>query len=123
MIKRNLEQVWEQLRGKRPQITNFLEEVTIRNFRGISELRVPFLFPVTVLAGPNGCGKSSILFSCVCAYRVPDAGIRDYQPATLFPNLKLGTNTGLADNQENVETIVSAWCSSAGTMDMGYPAK
>ncbi|MCL6589080.1 MAG: AAA family ATPase [Firmicutes bacterium] len=103
MMKRNLEQVWEQLRGKRSQMANFLEEVTIRNFRGIRELRVPFLFPVTVLAGPNGCGKSSVLFSCVCAYRVPGAGIRDYQPGTLFPNLKLGANSELADNQENVE--------------------
>jgi hypothetical protein len=56
-----------------------------------------------VIAGPNGCGKSSVLFSCVCAYRIPGASVRDYQPGTLFPNLKVSTNKDLADSQGNIE--------------------
>ena len=36
------------------------ESVTIENFRGIEKLEVP-LSPLTVLVGPNGVGKSSIL--------------------------------------------------------------
>lgn len=36
------------------------ESVTIENFRGIEKLEVP-LSPLTVLVGPNGVGKSSVL--------------------------------------------------------------
>ena len=85
LIRRNFTQVWDQLRGKRPQLKQFLESVRISNLRGIADLQVNFSYPVTVVAGPNGCGKSTVLFACACAYDVP--GKRDYSPAVLFPSL------------------------------------
>lgn len=87
MFQRNLNQIWDQLRGRKTQYLFFLDRLRIKNLRGISDLTVNFNYPVTVIAGPNGCGKSTVLFSCSCAYRVPDAGLRDFFPSNIFPNL------------------------------------
>jgi len=52
-----------------------VESVHIRNFRAIGELKLQFaddvgaMRPVTVLAGPNGCGKTTTLFAIVQALR------------------------------------------------------
>ena len=86
LIRRNFTQVWDQLRAKKSQMVQFLESVQIKNLRGIHNLQVNFSYPVTVVAGPNGCGKSTVLFACACAYDVP--GKRDYSPVVLFPSLK-----------------------------------
>ena len=96
LLRRNLHQVWDQLRAKKAQMPQFLESVQIQNLRGIRELKVKFAYPVTVIAGPNGCGKSTVLFACACAYQV--SGKRDYNPAALFPNLKGKT---LQDQSQN----------------------
>ena len=90
LIDNELKRVWDQLRGDKPHRQTFLEEIAIRNMRGITDLRVPLEFPVTVLAGENACGKSTVLFGCACAYKVPDAGNRDYVPTTLFPSFTVG---------------------------------
>jgi predicted ATPase len=87
-IERNLRRAWDQLRGKKPQLQDFLEEVTISGLRGINELRVPFPYPVSVFSGPNGCGKSSVLFSLACAYQVPGRGPRDFAPSAFFPDFR-----------------------------------
>ena len=58
LIETQLEEVWGALRAQGPQRANALTEVRIKNLRGIRDLRVPFNYPVCVLAGPNGCGKS-----------------------------------------------------------------
>ncbi|MBF0261601.1 MAG: AAA family ATPase [Magnetococcales bacterium] len=99
LMRRNLVQIWEQLRAKKPQFKQFLESLRIQNLRGIADLTIPFTYPVTVVAGPNGCGKSTVLFACACAYEV--AGKRDYSPAFLFPNLKPQNAPGMADLMVN----------------------
>src|SRR5690606_27169471 len=38
-----------------------LRELHIKNFRGIDELHVELSLPITVFAGANGMGKTSIL--------------------------------------------------------------
>ena len=96
LLERQMREVWEALRAQGNQRTNSLTEVRIRRLRGIKDLRVPFNYPVSVLAGPNGCGKSTILFACACAYVVPDRGPRDYVPTSLFPNFT-GGSTSLQD--------------------------
>jgi predicted ATPase len=92
-------QIWDQLRAKKAQFPEFLEEVTLQQIRGIKHLSVGFEFPVTVIAGPNGSGKSTVLFACACAYQVPGAGIRDFVPTTLFPNLKASGHEDLCDKE------------------------
>lgn len=101
-IDRQLTDVWDALRSQRTQRDNALTEVRIRTLRGIRDLRVPFDYPVSVLAGPNGCGKSTVLFACACAYDVPGSGPRDFVPSGLFPNFT-GGGTGLHDVPEKTE--------------------
>ena len=91
LLERELRQVWDALRAQGRQRTKSLEEVRIRKLRGISDLRIPFDYPVSVLAGPNGCGKSTVLFACACAYQVPGRPVRDFSPSSLFPNFTGGT--------------------------------
>ncbi len=81
-IKKNLEQIWDQLRGQKPNRAENLDKIEIRNLRGIAELNVPLSYPVSVLAGANGCGKSTVLFALATAYNV---GRYDLTPARLFP--------------------------------------
>lgn len=94
-MQRNLEQVWTQLRSQKPSRTDSLEELTIKGLRGIRDLRVPLPFPVTVLAGPNGCGKSTVLFALACGYRVTEAGPRKFTPTSLFPDFRPKSHNGL----------------------------
>ena len=86
LIARELQGVWEALGAGNGHRDDALAEVRIRNLRGIRDLRVPFDYPVYVLAGSNGCGKSTVLLACACAYRVPGRGPREFVPSTLFPN-------------------------------------
>ena len=52
-----------------------IRRLRIENFRAICRLELPFddkmrhVRPITVLAGPNGCGKTSVLFAIVQALR------------------------------------------------------
>ena len=85
-IDRELNDVWNALRRSRGQRDEALEEVRITNLRAFENLRIPFDFPVSVLAGPNGSGKSTVLFACACAYRVPGRRSGDFAPGRLFPN-------------------------------------
>ncbi len=58
-----------------------IRALRVRNFRGIDDLQISFtdrlgrVRPITVIAGPNGSGKTSILFSIVQALR----GVMGYQ--------------------------------------------
>lgn len=98
MYQKEFEKLWSQLRAKK--YTDFLERVHIEHLRGIREINVDFKFPVSVIAGANASGKSTILFACACAYKVPNAGIKDFVPTTLFPNLK----TKQADTPNDLES-------------------
>ncbi|MCU0444329.1 MAG: AAA family ATPase [Microscillaceae bacterium] len=95
------EQIWNQLRAKKLSYKEFLEEINIKNLRGIKDLSVRFEFPVTVIAGPNASGKSTVLFACACAYKVPNSGNRDYVPTTLFPNLRTAQENTPNDTEQS----------------------
>ena len=51
-IAAQLNEVWNALRASKGQRDEALVEVRIRNLRGIWDLRFPFDYPVSVLAGP-----------------------------------------------------------------------
>ena len=103
LITKELHRVWEAVRANIPQRRDLLLEVRIKNFRGIQDLRVPFTYPISVLAGPNGCGKSTVLFACACAYRVPNRGPREFVPSSLFPNFTDRQGGTLSDTTTGTE--------------------
>lgn len=83
-MKQRFEKLWERLDGKRPHMPHFLDEIYLSGLRGIKDLRVKFSYPVSVIAGGNASGKSTVLFAAACAYKVPGAGVKDFVPSTLF---------------------------------------
>ncbi len=85
MLDRRFSALWGQLQGKKPHLPNFLAEIRLDGIRGIHDLRVLFDYPVSVIAGGNASGKSTVLFAAACAYKVPGAGVKDFVPSTLFP--------------------------------------
>ncbi len=88
MLERRLEGLWRDLQGKKPHLPHFLSEIRLDGIRGFNNLRVVFDYPVSVIAGGNTTGKSTVLFAAACAYKVPKAGVRDYVPSTLFPDYR-----------------------------------
>ncbi len=103
LIAKQLEEVWNALRANKFQWRHILQEIRIKNFRGIRDLRVPFDYPVCVLAGPNGCGKSTVLFVCACAYHVPGRGLKEFVPSSLFPNFTDRLEGKLSDHTEQTK--------------------
>ena len=85
MLERRFNDLWSNLQGKKPHLRHFLESISLDGIRGIDNLRVRFDYPVTVIAGGNASGKSTVLFAAACAYKVPGAGVKDFVPSTLFP--------------------------------------
>lgn len=55
--------LWHNLQGKKPYMPHFLTEIQITGIRGIRDLRVVFDYPVSVIAGSNASGKSTVLFT------------------------------------------------------------
>ncbi|SAY38606.1 ATP-binding protein [Candidatus Synechococcus spongiarum] len=81
MMERRLQELWSQLQGKKP---HFLTEIRLQGIGGINNLKATFDYPVSVIAGGNASGKSTVLFAAACAYRVPRAGVKDFVPSTCF---------------------------------------
>ncbi len=86
LIANELREVWDALRANNRSRDDSLSEVRVKRLRGIQDLRVPIEYPVSVLAGPNGCGKSTVLLACACAYRDPNRNPKELAPSSLFPN-------------------------------------
>ena len=97
LIANELRDVWDALRASNRSREDSLSEVRVKRLRGIQDLRVPIEYPVSVLAGPNGCGKTTVLFACACAYRDPNRGPKELAPSSLFPNFTDGQRGPLSD--------------------------
>lgn len=100
MRKQQLQQVWQKLNGKRVPPRPVLRRIRIDQLRGIRDLTVELDFPVCVLAGENGCGKSTVLFAAACAYKpVEGNGAPVYTPNSLFQRYEPSTGE-MRDNPE-----------------------
>ena len=88
MSQKKLQKMWMHLQGRKPHMAHFLAQLRLTGIRGIQDLRVALDYPVSVIAGENGCGKSTVLTAAACAYRVPGAGRRDFVPSSLFPDYR-----------------------------------
>ncbi len=88
MTERPLRAIWSRLQAKKPHMPHFLSRIRLQGIRGIEDLQVAFDYPVSVIAGGNASGKSTVLSAAACAYKVPGAGVRDFAPATLFPDYR-----------------------------------
>lgn len=91
MIERRLEGLWSSLQGKKPHLPHFLSVIRLDGIRGFNDLRVPFDYPVSVIAGGNATGKSTVLCAAATAYRSPDRQVRNFRPAMLFSDYNQGT--------------------------------
>ena len=87
MSQKKLQKIWMHLQGNKPHMAHFLAQLRLIGIRGIQDLRVALDYPVSVIAGENGCGKSTVLTAAACAYRVPGAGRRDFRPLIAIPRL------------------------------------
>ena len=108
LIARQFEEMWNALRVSGDQRRYMLEEVRIRNLRGIGDLCVRFNYPVCVLAGPNGCGKSTVLLACACAYLNPGDRAEKlrsgkFAPGAFFPDFTDRLEGTLSDATERTE--------------------
>ena len=111
MVDERLDSLWDELIKKSSWRQNFLAGVclmgadssvrstpsavettksTQMGMRGICNLQVEFNYPVSVIAGRNGSGKSTVLFAAACAYRVPGENKRKFSPCKLFPDYRPG---------------------------------
>ena len=102
LIGAELETVWNVLRAQKAQRRFNLDEVQIRNFRGIENLRLDLVYPVSVLAGANGCGKTTVLMACACAYRMPGVPYT-LSPHQMFPNFTDRLRGTLSDDVRQSE--------------------
>jgi predicted ATPase len=65
------------------QWPQFLEEITIKGIHGFAGETIAFNFPVTVIVGENGSGKSTILKAAASCYDKDDSQ-KEYYPSRLF---------------------------------------
>lgn len=86
MTDRRFRELWDSLQGQKAYLPHFLSGIVLDGIRGFNNLRVMFDYPVSVIAGGNTTGKSTIVKAAACAYKVPGAGVRDHAPSTQFPN-------------------------------------
>ena len=118
MLEKRLEGLWRDLQGKKPHLPHFLSEIRLDGIRGFNNLRVVFDYPVSVIAGGNTTGKSTVLFAAACAYKVPGAGVKDFVPSTLFPDYR--PNLGGREDMRQEVTIEFNYLTLNGPLSMRW---
>ena len=118
MLDKRRQGLWIDLQGKKPHMPHFLSEVQIDGLRGIHDLRVPLDYPVSVIAGENASGKSTVLFAAACAYKVPEAMPKDYVPSTFFPDYS--PTHGVRRDEEGTVKIGYTYSTPGGSLSMQW---
>ena len=115
MIEERLEDVWDSLRNKKLGMSSFLREIRLQGLRGIDNLRITLDYPVSVIAGENASGKSTVLFSAACAYAAPGKN-QQTTPTPFFPDYT-PPHGGRRDARPEVE-IAYEYTAKQGGMPM-----
>ena len=118
VLERRLRALWDALQGKKPHLPSFLSEIHLEGIRGIDDVRVVFDYPVSVIAGGNASGKSTVLFAAACAYKVPGAGVKDFVPSTLFPDYRPRRSLGGRADRKDRITIEFDYATPDGRRSM-----
>jgi predicted ATPase len=97
----------------------YLKSLTISGLHNWDNEEVRFDFPVCVIAGENGSGKSTVLKAAACAYAPPGGGDRAYFPADFFPvtawdhvsgaTLTYALHQGVDDLQIRYRKLTGRW--------------
>ena len=118
VIGRKLRELWPRLQAKKLSLPDFLHEVRLDGIRGIRKLKVSFDYPVSVIAGGNASGKSTMLLAAASAYRVPGAGVKDFVPSTLFPDYR--PRHGVREDGRHPITIEFEYSTPNGRLSMRW---
>lgn len=118
MPQKWVEKLWNQLHGKKPHMPHFLSMIRLQGIRGINDLSVRLEYPVSVIAGVNASGKSTVLSAAACAYKVPGAGPKDYVPSTLFP--RYTSKQGTRHDEDREITIEYTYSTKNGVLSMRW---
>lgn len=81
-INREIEGIdlaWRPEAARRGRYGNVIRRFHATGVRGIRDIALNFEWPVTVIAGTNGSGKTTILQLCSAAYQNPNGGGRNYR--------------------------------------------
>ncbi|MDD9859482.1 MAG: AAA family ATPase [Nitrospira sp.] len=113
---RDFRKIWDQLQGKKPHMPHFLSAIRLQGIRGINDLNIRLEYPVSVIAGGNASGKSTVLFAAACAYKVPGAGTKTYVPSTLFP--RYNPKQGTRHDEDREITLEYTYSTKNGVLSM-----
>ncbi len=76
-----------------------IKSMTVDGFRGLSNLRIDFEYPITAISGTNGSGKSTLGQLAVCAYKQPQTNkkyarryVKDFFPVSQLDPSPFETN-------------------------------
>ncbi|PSR18277.1 hypothetical protein C8255_08330 [filamentous cyanobacterium CCP3] len=99
-----IDEKWENLSARNGLFGNLLRSVSIANIRSIDET-IEFTWPVTVIGGSNGSGKTTVLQICSTAYSQEKGG-RYYKLGDWIRNALLGETPAV---QGNADVSFSFW--------------
>ena len=86
--------------------------------RGICNLQVELHYPVSVIAGRNGSGKSTVLFAAACAYRVPGEDKRKFFLSKFFPHYR--PRQGVRGDERGKTIIDFGYLTPTGRLNMRW---
>lgn len=109
LIDKQLQEVWNALRADSLQRHDTLRAIRIKHLRGIRDLRVPFQYPVSVLAGPNGCGNRPSCSPAPAPIGIPSGERASSSPAACFPTSSI-RNEGPCRTLSNTRSWSSTTC-------------
>ncbi|UXH79993.1 ATP-dependent nuclease [Roseateles amylovorans] len=89
-----------------------LKSVHIRGFRGVHDLKVDLLYPITAISGLNGAGKSTVGQLCLGAYRKPSTVteikrfyVRDFFPASVADPNPFGPDSSVVFEYNTTDPV------------------